>query len=588
LWSQDWLISSLGFGILIFVLTVKRQYVKFDSSVKYIAMVTSGFALIVLIALMTIETRLWILGAGYDNSTHFRDMFESIAQPAISFPWPTRPPRTFAIISGLFLRALGVPSDAPTSNLLSWYLASVLALTVALVYASAKVISKNLQSRILLLSGVALLVCLICLTPISHTIISGNPTQVFALFLVFYYFWPALLSHSSSSVDTILVIGSLYLVNTSYPFTLVLLAPVVMARFLELIANSALARHKARKTQSRTLYSIRSFFLLVNLSVILLITFFWLIPNGPEFLSRSWSQFIARFSLVGGIEPYKPEVSYAFIFLISGLFLAIFVIYRFGHKSGSASCRFRESTYVSVMGIGGLLIALLISDYSEAIADGGTYYAMKLSYSAAIIALVGVVAIATSLVQALIAHHQKEKSVSNRMSSGGFLLLGLLASSTLVVSGGFVLHRVSQQGPKVFQRAFMGSIPSFISEFNNLGSSGIDSGLVAYATQVSEKLKKPVFLVTGGTVNTLGTIWANEISGFWSYRLWESINHVPPALSVGDIDTVADFFDDLKMMLITDDETLLIKLRSEVPFMLGCMVNEIHVGTCELQKQSPT
>ena len=232
-------------------------------------------------------------------------------------------------------------------------------------------------------------------------------------------------------------------------------------------------------------------------------------------------------------------------------------------------------------------MALLVSHYSETITEGGTYYAMKLSYSAAIISLVGVVAVMTSLMQALITAQKRTKSVSKVRPSSRNLLLGVLAASTFLLSGGFVLHRVSQLRPNVFLRAYMGTIPNFISEFNNPGSSGIDSGLVAYATQVSEKIKRPVFLVTGGTANTLGTIWANEISGFWSYRLWESINHVPPALSVGDINTVTDFFEDLKMILITDDETLLIKLRSEVPKLLGCTVNEINVGTCELRRQNP-
>jgi hypothetical protein len=250
--------------------------------------------------------------------------------------------------------------------------------------------------------------------------------------------------------------------------------------------------------------------------------------------------------------------------------------------------RFRENTYMSAVGIGGLLMALLISHYSETITEGGTYYAMKLSYSAAIIALVGVVAVTTSLAQAFLDAPQRQKLSLKKWRSNGSFLLGLLVASALLVSGGFVLHRVSSQSPRAFQRAYMGTIPNFISEFNNQGSSGIDSGLVAYATHESKRLNRPIFLVTGGTVSTLGTIWANEISGYWSYRLWESINHVPPALSVGDINTVVDFFDDLKMILITDDESLLVKLRSKVPTLAGCTVNEINVGTCELQKQNLT
>ena len=558
LWSQDWLMSSLGFGILIFELTLKRQHVKFDSSIKYIALVTSGFALMALVALMTLETRLWVLGAGYDNSTHFRDVFESIAQPAVSFPFPSRPPRTFAVISGLSLRILGVSSDTATSDLLSWYLTSIFALTAAFVYASVKVIAKNLQSKILLFGGVVLLVFFICLTPISQTFVSGNPTQVFSLFLVFYYFLPALSSQTCSSVNTLLIMGSLYFVNASYPFTLILLAPVVAMRFLDLTINYELARNRQRKVQSSNTNSGRRRLTLITASAVLLATLFWLIPNGAEFFSRSWNQFMDRFSLAGGIEPYKPQVSYAIAYLLSGLFFANLVIYRFWNRIDSTLHRFRDNIYADILGIGSLLMALLVSHYSETITEGGTYYAMKLSYSAAIISLVGVVAVMTSLMQALITAQKRTKSVSKVRPSSRNLLLGVLAASTFLLSGGFVLHRVSQLRPNVFLRAYMGTIPNFISEFNNPGSSGIDSGLVAYATQVSEKIKRPVFLVTGGTANTLGTIWANEISGFWSYRLWESINHVPPALSVGDINTVTDFFEDLKMILITDDETFLI------------------------------
>jgi hypothetical protein len=587
-WSQDWLLSSVGFGLLILVLIGKRQYVKFDSSIKYLALVMSGLALIALVAVMTLETRLWVLGAGYDNSTHFRDMFESVAQPAISFPIPTQPPRTFAVISGLSLRILGISSDTSTSNLLSWYLTSIFLLTAAFIYASAKVIAKNLQSKILLLGGVILLVFFICLTPISQTFVSGNPTQVFAIFLVFYYFWPALLSRSRFSVNTILIIGSLYLVNASYPFTLILLAPVVAVRFLDLTINYESVKNRRRKVQSRNRYYSRKLLSLIAVSAVLFANLFWLIRNRPEIFSRSWSQFVDRFSLAGGIEPYKPQVSYAIAYLLSGLFFANLVIYRFRNRIDSMLQRFRENTYMSAVGIGGLLMALLISHYSETITEGGTYYAMKLSYSAAIIALVGVVAVTTSLAQAFLDAPQRQKLSLKKWRSNGSFLLGLLVASALLVSGGFVLHRVSSQSPRAFQRAYMGTIPNFILEFKNPGSSGIDSRLVAYATQVSEKIKRPVFLVTGGTVNTLGTIWANEISGFWSYRLWESINHVPPALSVGDINTVADFFDDLKMILITDDESLLVKLRSKVPTLAGCTVNEINVGTCELQKQNLT
>jgi hypothetical protein len=84
----------------------------------------------------------------------------------------------------------------------------------------------------------------------------------------------------------------------------------------------------------------------------------------------------------------------------------------------------------------------------------------------------------------------------------------------------------------------------------------------------------------------LATIWVNEISGVWSYRLWEAINHVPAALSVGDMDMAADHFHDLNMILITDDVTLLMRLRSEVPTLIGCTLDEINIGMCELQKQN--
>jgi hypothetical protein len=128
----------------------------------------------------------------------------------------------------------------------------------------------------------------------------------------------------------------------------------------------------------------------------------------------------------------------------------------------------------------------------------------------------------------------------------------------------------------------MGTIPKFVSEFNDPGSSGLDSGLVAYAARASESINRPIFLVTGGTANILGTIWANEISGFWSYRLWESINHVPEALSEANLNLVAEYFRDLKMILITDDATLLMRLRSEVPTLVGCTLDQINIEMCEL------
>jgi hypothetical protein len=235
-----------------------------------------------------------------------------------------------------------------------------------------------------------------------------------------------------------------------------------------------------------------------------------------------------------------------------------------------------------ILGLGGLLIALLISHYSEMITEGGTYYAMKLSYSAGIIALVASLTVTAGFLQSLVTYYQWNKSSSNFSTSRRIFSIGLLAITTFLASGGYALHSLSQKSPRIFQRAYMGSIPTFFSEFNDPGSSGIDSELVAFATQESKRLQKPVFLVTGGTANRLGTIWANEISGFWTYQLWESINHVPPALSEGDLKTVADYFDGLKMILITDDATLLMRLRSEVPTLAGCTLDDINIGMCEL------
>ena len=219
LWTQDWLISSVGFAILIFAMIWGSQNIKFDSSIKYLALVTSGFALLAVVAVMSLETRLWVLGAGYDNSTHFRDMFESVAQPVISYPFPSNAPRTFAIVTGLVLRILGVSSGVPTSSLLSWYLVSLFASTFAFVYASIKIISRNVQSKILVFSCAALLFFFICLTSISQTFVSGNPTQVFAIFLVLYYFWPALITQNLLSINALLIIGSLYLVNACLLYT---------------------------------------------------------------------------------------------------------------------------------------------------------------------------------------------------------------------------------------------------------------------------------------------------------------------------------------------------------------------------------
>jgi uncharacterized membrane protein len=586
LWTQDWLMSSVGFGFLFFLFIRKRQQIKFDSSIKYLVLVTSAFALLAIVAVMSLETQLWVLGAGYDNSTHFRDMYDSVAQPIVSFPFPSHPPRTFSVITGLFLRILGISSDVPTSSLLYWYLTSLFALTAAFVYASAKVIARNLESKILLLSGVTLLTFSISLTPVSQTFVAGNPTQVFSIFLVFYYLWPALLLQTRSGVNTILLVGSLYLVNASYPFTLVLLAPVVVARFADLTISNQIARNGQKKDLARNAYSSRQLFSLIAVVLTLMVAFFWANPTGQEFLSSNWDQFVARFSIVGGIEPYREGYSYVIAYLLLGLLLANFGRYKFRIKIGYTGNSFRDNNYIGLMGVGCLLVSLLIANYSETITAGGTYYAMKLSYTAAIISLVGVVTVAASFLQGFITDYQWKKSSSNFLTSKRTFSLGVLAVTAFLASGGYALHTVSQQSPGIFQRAYMGTIPKFISEFNDPGSSGVDSGLVAYAAQESRRLERPVFLVTGGVANRLATIWVNEISGVWSYRLWEAINHVPAALSVGDMDMAADHFHDLNMILITDDVTLLMRLRSEVPTLIGCTLDEINIGMCELQKQN--
>jgi hypothetical protein len=578
--------SSLGFGLLVLFFLRKEQNIRFDSSVKYIALVMSGFAIIATVALMRFETQLWVLGAGYDNSTHFRDMFDSVAQPVVSFPLPSNPPLTFSIVTGLLLRMLGVSSGTPTSNLLSWYLTSLFALLAAFIYASAKVIGKNLQSKVLLMSGVVIFAIYIYLTPISQTFVSGNPTQIFSIFLAFYYFCPALLSQRHFGIDSMLIIGSLYFVNSSYPFTLVLLAPVVVARFFEMTLNAQLASYKQKKSRFESGFSDRNRFLFFTISIFLVLTFFWLIPNGSDFFSSSWRQFIVRFSSLGGIEPYRPQVSYVLTYLLVGLLIANIVCYKLRQRIGPIGSCFRDNTYMSIIGIGAVLFALLISHYSEMITEGGTYYAMKLSYSAAIISLVVLVAITAGLTQALMIDYQRRKVSSNFFTTNRTFSLGLLAIITFLSSTGYVLHSVSQQSPRVFQRAFMGSIPKFISEFNDPGSSGINPALVAYAAQESRRFNRPVYLVTDGAPDKLGTLWVNEISGVWSYRVWEAINHGHQTLTAGDISGAAEYFRDLKMFLFTDDATLLMRLKSEVPTLIGCTLDEINVGMCELQKQN--
>ena len=213
---------------------------------------------------------------------------------------------------------------------------------------------------------------------------------------------------------------------------------------------------------------------------------------------------------------------------------------------------------------------------------------MKLSYSAAIIALVVLVAITAGFTQGLITGYKRKRASSNVVTTNRTFSLGVLAIVIFLSSTGYVLHSVSQQPPSVFQRAYMGSIPKFVSEFNDSGSSGINPKLVAYAAHESRRFNRPIFLVTGGVADRLGTIWVNEISGVWSYRLWEAINHVPPALAVGDINAAADHFDDLKMILITDDEALLIKLRAVVPNLVGCTLDELNIGMCAFDNQSST
>ena len=588
LWSQDWLISSVGYGFLVLLFLVREPHIRFDSSAKYVALVLSGFAIMAVATVMRFETQLWVLGAGYDNSTHFRDMYDAVAQPMVSFPYPSNPSRTFSIITGLFLRILGVSSDTPTSKLLSWYLTSLFALTAAFIYASAKVIARNLQSRFLLLGGVVMLFIYICLTPISQTFVAGNPTQVFAIFLVFYYFCPALLSQRHISIDSMMIIGSLYFVNSSYPFTLVLLAPVVAARFFEMTIIARLASDKQKKSRLEGGFLGRKLYLFLTVSIFLVLVISWFKPNGSDFFANSWSQFVTRFSIVGGIEPYKLRVTYAITYFLAGLLLTNSVIYRYRHRIWSAPYRLRDNTYMAVMAIGGLLIALLVNNYSETIAEGGTYYAMKLSYSAAIIALVVLVAVIAGFTQGLIIGYQRRRASSNVVTTNRTFSLGVLAIFVFLSSTGYVLHSVSQQSPRVFQRAYMGSIPKFVSEFNDSGSSGINPKLVEYAAHESRRFNRPIFLVTGGVADRLGTIWVNEISGVWSYRLWEAINHVPPALAVGDINAAADHFDDLKMILITDDEALLIKLRAVVPNLVGCTLDEINIGMCAFENQSST
>ncbi len=588
LWTQDWLPPSVGFVGLISVLLGKRRQIQFDSPIKYAVMVTCGIGLIVFVTAMTLETRLWVLGTGYDNSTHFRDMFESISRPIISPPFPSLPPKTFAVVTSLFLRIAGVSSDTPTSDLLLWYLVSLLALIAAFFYVSFKVIARNVQSKIILSSSIAALVFFIFLTPVSHAFVSGNPTQLFAIVLVLYYLYPVLLSQLPWSQNLVLIAGCLYMVNSGYQFTLILLAPLVVVYLFQTTITHNRVRQEQNRIEERPDHFQRKTVLIVVSSLMFILALSQVGFSSSGIGSRALNQFKERFSLDGGIEPYKTQMSYALICLFLGLLIANFVVLRTSSKISSTSQAFHSNIYLCILGISGLLVALVVSKYSETIRDGGTYYAMKLNYSAAIIAFVAVTASAGSLLQALLSAPQDEKFKSNLMPTKRFFLFGMLLSSALLVSGGFALVRVSQQQPKVFKQAYMGAIPKFISEFNNPGSSGIDSHLVAYAARESKRLNRPIFLVTSGTANALGTIWANEISGFWSYPLWESINHVPQGLSVGDINLVADFFEDLEMILITDDETLLIKLRSEVPTLLGCTLNKISVGTCELQKLSST
>jgi len=588
LWNENWVLPSLGFGFLILTLNSNRENITLSSPTKYLALVTSGVGLIVLAHAMSLETSLWVLGAGYDNSTHFRDMFEAVAQPLVAIPFPSRPPRTFAIISALVIRILGVSSDTTTLALFPWYLTSIFALTGAFVYMIIKTVAKYVFSCLLLLGATVGTVLIISLTPVSQTFVSGNPTQIFAIFLIFYYLFPSFLLLTHWKVNVLAIIGSLYLINSSYPFTLILLVPVVALYFLEITAKKFRATYKIIRSNVEIIFLSQRLLLIVSGLFIFLVLLFAFSSRIEDVYSRNWNQFLSTFSKMGGIEPYKQQISFVLIYLLFGLYSVNLAVLKLRNHLHLAQKLFRTNSYLTVMGLGALLVALVVRKYSETITDGGTYYAMKLSYSAAIIAFVAVVTIAAGLTQAFAAAYRERKSEYGASLTTRYISVGVLTIICLLVSGGYSLYRAGQEPATYFRRAYMGTIPKFISEFNDPGSSGINASLVSYAVEASQRLNRPVFLVTDGQADRLGTIWANEISGFWTYRLWESINHVPTALSAGDLNLVAEFFTDLRMILITDDETLLRNMRSRVPTLLGCTVTQLGDRTCELQASGTT
>jgi hypothetical protein len=168
---------------------------------------------------------------------------------------------------------------------------------------------------------------------------------------------------------------------------LILLVPVVTLYFLEITAKIFRAKHKIIRSHEKECLS-QKLLLLVSGSLIFLVSLFALRSRIENVYSRNWSQFLDTFSLVGGIEPYRQQISVALIYLLFGLFFANLAVLKLRSHFDLALKLFRTNSYLTVMGLGALLVALMVSHYSETITDGGTYYAMKLSYSAAIIAFV--------------------------------------------------------------------------------------------------------------------------------------------------------------------------------------------------------
>jgi hypothetical protein len=126
----------------------------------------------------------------------------------------------------------------------------------------------------------------------------------------------------------------------------------------------------------------------------------------------------------------------------------------------------------------------------------------------------------------------------------------------------------------------MGSIPKLVTEFKIQGFRGVDSNLIMSAVEVSTRLNKPIFLISGWGTDGLGTIWANEIAGHWSYVLWESINHVPAGISGGDFELVSYFFKELDMILITDDENIVRQIQEKDSSLLRCTYLQLSQKTC--------